>query len=252
MKLLTQLAQLLQVLPVWLLTCLRYLWRAWLLPKQTTHPTPFKPWLNPVSRRAAPSGASHWRTKPDWVRAAVFDLALALPGAGYRTIANCFNLQQLAVSGHTAADSPLTSTSASVSKTFVAKLLTGQCAALAQARLRAHARRQARGEPVLTTWGMDLTGLPLADGSSIAVFGVIDHGSRAILDLQPVATYNSLILLGKLLVTIGMLGQPHAIRSDNDAVFKTTLFKVILKLIGVRQQFTDLGSPWQNGRIERF
>jgi putative transposase len=67
-----------------------------------------------------------------------------------------------------------------------------------------------------------------------------------------VATYNSLILLGKLLVTIGMLGQPHAIRSDNDAVFKTTLFKVILKLIGVRQQFTDLGSPWQNGRIERF
>jgi putative transposase len=248
MKLLTQLAQLLQVLPVWLLTCLRYLWRAWLLPKQTTHPTPFKPWLNPVSRRAAPSGASHWRTKPDWVRAAVFDLALALPGAGYRTIANCFNLQQqLALEQH-AADSQSTS----VSKTFVAKLLTGQRAALAQARLRARRSRQARREPVLTTWGMDLTGLPLADGSSITVFGVIDHGSRAILDLQPVATYNSLILLGKLLITMGTLGKPCAVRSDNDAVFKTALFKVMLKLIGVRQQFTDLGSPWQNGRIERF
>jgi putative transposase len=252
MKLPTQLAQLLQALPVWLLACLRHLWRTRVVRQPVIYPTPFKPWLNPVSRRAAPSGAGHWRTKPDWVRTAVFDLALVLPGAGYRTIANCFNLQQLAVRGHTTADSLLTSTSASVSKTFVAKLLTGQRAALAPARLRANARRQARREPVLTTWGMDLTGLPLADGSSITVFGVIDHGSRAILDLQPVATYNSLILLGKLLITMGTLGKPCAVRSDNDAVFKTALFKVMLKLIGVRQQFTDLGSPWQNGRIERF
>jgi putative transposase len=211
------------------------------------YPTPFKPWLNPVSRRTVPSGAGHWRTKPDWVRSAVFDLAVALPGAGYRTMANCFNLQQLAHEQH-AADSQSTS----VSKTFVAKLLTGQRAALAQARLRARRSRQARREPVLTTWGMDLTGLPLTDGSSIPVFGVIDHGCRAILDLQPVATYNSLILLGKLLVTMGRLGKPHAVRSDNDAVFKTVIFTVVLRLIGVRQQFTDLGSPWQNGRIERF
>jgi putative transposase len=248
MKLFTQLAQLLQVL----LTCLRHIWRIWVVRQPVIYPTLFKPWLNPVSRRAVPSGAGHWRTKPDWVRAAVFDLALALPGAGYPTIANCFNLQQLAVTGHTAADSSLTSTSASVSKTFVAKLLTGQRAALAQARLHARSRRQARREPVMTTWGMDLTGLPLADGSSIPVFGIIDHGSRAVLELQPVATYNSLILLGKLLITMGILGKPHAVRSDNDAVFKTWVFRTVLRFIGVRQQFTELGSPWQNGRIERF
>jgi hypothetical protein len=150
MKLLTQLAQLLQALPVWLLACLRDIWRIWVVRRSVIYPTPFKPWLNPVSRRAAPSGSGHWRTKPDWVRAAVIDLALALPGAGYRTIANCFNLQQqLALEQH-AADSQPTS----VSKTFVAKLLTGQRAALAQARLRALNRRQARREPVLTTWGM--------------------------------------------------------------------------------------------------
>jgi putative transposase len=248
MKLLTQLAQLLQALPVWLLACLRRVWRICVVRQPVIYPTPFKPWLNPVSRRAVLSGAGHWRTKPDWVRSAVFDLALALPGAGYRTIANCFNLQQLAVTGDTTADSLPTS----VSKTFVAKLLTGQRAALAQARQRANARGQARREPIQTTWGMDLTGLPLTDGSSIAVFGAIDHGSRAILDLQPVVTYNSLILLGKLLITMGTLGKPHAIRSDNDAVFKTVIFRSVLRFIGVRQQFTDLGSPWQNGRIERF
>jgi putative transposase len=250
MKLFTQLAQLLQALQV-LLTCLRHIWRTWVVRQPVIYPTPFKPWFHPVSRRAAPSGVGHWRTKPDWVRAAVFDLALALPGAGYRTIANCFNLQQLAVRGHTAANRPnhgvhdLAPTS--VSKTFVAKLLNGRRAALVQARLRARTRSQAQREPVLTTWGMDLTGLPLADDSSIPIFGIIDHGSRAVVTLEPVATYNSLILLGKLLVTMGTLGKPDAVRSDNDAVFKTTLFRLMLKLLGVRQQFTDLRSPWQNG-----
>jgi putative transposase len=135
------------------------------------------------------------------------------------------------------------SQSTSVSKTFVAKLLTGQRAALAQVRLHVRSRRQARREPVLTTWGMDLTGLPLADGSSIPIFGIIDHGSRAVVTVEPVATYNSLILLGKLLITMGTVGKQQAVRSDNDAVFKTVIFTVVLRLIGVRQQFTDLGSP---------
>jgi putative transposase len=39
---------------------------------------------------------------------------------------------------------------------------------------------------------------------------------------------------------------------DNEAVFKSLIFKGIFKLLRVHQQFTDMGSPWQNGRIERF
>jgi putative transposase len=197
-----------------------------------------------------PCGSGHWRSKPDWVKLAVFDLALGLPGAGYRTIAHCFNLQQAEQQSQEAGDSQ--TETASVSKTFVAKLLTSQRAALAQARQRARSRSQARREPIQTTWGVDLTGLPLTDGSSVPVFGVIDHGSRAIVALEPVATYSSLILLGRLLVAMGTHGKPKAVRSDNDGVFKTWLFRAVLGFIGVRQQFTDLGSPWQNGRIERF
>ena len=252
MNLRMQLAQLLKTLAIYL----RRFWHTWLLGKPAAYPTPFKPWLHPVSRRVTPSGAGHWRRKPDWVRAAVFDLAVALPGAGYRTIASCFNLQQLATQGHQATNglrlgmnelAPI-----SVSKTFAAKLLIGQRAALIQACLRANARRQARREPIQTTWGMDLAGLPLTDGGSIPIFGVIDHGSRAVVTLEPVATYNSLVLLGKLLISMGTLGKPQSVRCDNDAVFKTLVFRLVLKLIGVRQQFTDLGSPWQNGRMERF
>jgi hypothetical protein len=35
-------------------------------------------------------------------------------------------------------------------------------------------------------------------------------------------------------------------------VFKALVFRSVLKIIGLRQQLTDWGSPWQNGRIERF
>jgi putative transposase len=250
----TQPAGLLHWLALWqaVLVCLRRFWQSccsWLASKPLTPPTRFKPWLSPVSRRAMPCGSGHWRSKPDWVRLAVFDLALGLPGAGYRTIAHCFNLQLALQSQQTAQGKTEIAT---VSKTFVAKLLTSQRAALAQARQRARSRSQARREPIQTTWGIDLTGLPLTDGSSVPVFGVIDHGSRAIVALEPVATYNSLILLGKLLIAMGTHGKPKAVRSDNDAVFKTWLFRAVLRFIGVHQQFTDLGSPWQNGRIERF
>jgi putative transposase len=216
---------------------------------------PCKPWLHPVNRKANLPDRTHWRSKPDWVREAVLNLACELPGAGYRTIAHCFNLQQIALQDQNASIGALGvcqhEPPASVSKSYVAYLLRNQRAQLAQAHLQAQTNAPKR-EPILTTWGTDLTGLPLTDRSSVPVFGVIDHGSRALLALQPVARYNSLVLLGKLLIAMGTYGKPRAVRSDNDAVFKTLLFRFTLKVLGVRQQFTDVGCPWQNGRIERF
>jgi putative transposase len=199
----------------------------------------FKP-LRPVSSKAAASG--HGRRKPDWVRLAVLALACELPRAGYRTLAYCFNLRHAGqIDSHGRA--------VSVSKSFASALLRQQRYAAVQESQRAYV---AKREPIQTTWGMDLTGLPLIDGSSVAVFGILDHGSRAILSLSPVVRRNSLVLLGKLLITMGSYGLPRAVRTDNETVFKSLIFKGILKLLGVRQQFTDLASPWQNGRIERF
>jgi putative transposase len=204
-------------------------------------------WMRSVSCRADFSKPPHWKHKPDWVRAGVLQLARELPKAGYRTIANCFNLQQAVLHG----DDSHGGESMTVSKSYVAKLVTANRLALSATRTSALVRRARMGE-IQTTWGLDMTGLPLADGSSVPVFGVIDHGSRAVLHLQPVASFNSLILLGKLLITMGTLGKPVAVRSDNASVFKTWTFRSLLKVIGVQQQFTDVGSPWQNGRIERF
>jgi putative transposase len=205
-------------------------------------------WMRSVSCRAVFSKAPHWKRKPDWVRAGVLQLARELPKAGYRTIANCFNLQQTALANGLSNQDGLPMT---VSKSYVAKLVMANRLALSAARASPLTRR-ARVGAIQTTWGLDMTGLPLADGSCVQVFGVIDHGSRAVLHLQPVASFNSLILLGKLLITMGTVGKPLAVRSDNASVFKSWTFRSLLKVIGVQQQFTDVGSPWQNGRIERF
>jgi putative transposase len=213
----------------------------WLCKWHTRKTRRFHPSLRAVHSKASPA---HYKRKPDWVREALLSLAVTFPHAGYRTLANCFNLQQ---AQRTAGNAP----PITVSKSFVADLLRAQRYAVIQARHKT-STYTVRRETIQTTWGMDITGLPLVNGSSVPVFGIIDHGSRAILTLTPVATYNSLILLGHLLLAMGSYGKPRAVRSDNDAVFKTALFRCMLKLLGVRQQFTSLGSPWQNGRIERF
>ena len=186
-------------------------------------------------------GSLHPLAKPAWVESVVLQLAHDLPQAGCRTLANNFNL----------AHSP---SGQRVSKTWVANLLKARVAELALMRCRSMriGRCGGSGEPIQRVWGVDLTGLPLKSGESADIWGTIDHGSRTVLQLEPLAKFNSLILLGKLLIACGEYGIPKVIRSDNAAVFKTPLMQTALKLLGVKQQFTQLHSPWQNGRIERF
>lgn len=186
-------------------------------------------------------GSRHPLAKPAWIKSAVLQLAHNLPQAGCRTIANSFNLAHL-------------SSKLTVSKTWVSNLLRARSAALALARRKSRHTRRSVGsaEPIQRVWGVDLTGLPLKFGETVDAWGIIDHGSRTVLQLEPLARFNSLILLGKLLVAFGGYGIPKAIRSDNASIFKTALMRTALKLLGVHQQFTALHSPWQNGRVERL
>jgi putative transposase len=231
----------------WVLASSLIRWLLSLLLPRKAHraPTYTGPRMHAVRRLAVGwgelGGSRHPLAKPDWVKAAVLSLARDLPQAGCRTLAHNFNL------AHAASNQ-------TVSKTWVASLLKARAAALALARRKSRRARRSAGfsEPIHRVWGVDLTGLPLTSGETVSVWGIVDHGSRTVLQLEPVAKFSSLILLGKLLVAFGEYGLPKAIRSDNASVFRTALFRATLKLLGVRQQFTALHSPWQNGRIERF
>ncbi|MCP3994447.1 MAG: transposase family protein, partial [bacterium] len=47
-------------------------------------------------------------------------------------------------------------------------------------------------------------------------------------------------------------GKPRCIRTDNESVFTSVLFRLGLRLLGIRHQLTAPFAPWQNGRVERF
>jgi putative transposase len=56
----------------------------------------------------------------------------------------------------------------------------------------------------------------------------------------------------KRLDAIERYGKPQAIRTDNEAIFNSSLFRISLALLRIAHQTTELHCPWQNGRIERF
>jgi transposase InsO family protein len=99
---------------------------------------------------------------------------------------------------------------------------------------------------------VDLTVVTGPADTPLPVLAMVDYGSRRCLALQPVADKRSLTLLLCLLKTVRVYGKPRAIKTDNEAVFTSRLFKTGLALLNIRHQLSDIASPWQNGRVERL
>ncbi|MDB5814482.1 MAG: Integrase core domain protein [Rhodocyclales bacterium] len=202
-------------------------------------------WLPPIPKRSH----SGWRTqpasplrrrrpKPAWVEPEVIRLKAHMPQAGCRHIAHTFN--RLHAQRGTC-----------VGKSHVAKLVRKHRYAIDMARRRIKHHIPAP-MPRNRIWAMDLTGKGDTASSTHQILGLIDHGSRLLLDLARVPNKRSYTLLGHLFLAMGKYGKPIALRTDNESVFRSHRFRLILKLIGIRQQFSEPGCPWQNGRIERI
>jgi len=96
-------------------------------------------------------------------------------------------------------------------------------------------------------WHMDLTTIDKRQ-----IFGVIDSGSRALLILKYLPTKSTINIIRTLLDAIELYGKPKAIKSDNEVVFTSKLMRFTIWLLGIKQQTTQIASPWQNGKIERL
>jgi transposase InsO family protein len=108
-----------------------------------------------------------------------------------------------------------------------------------------------RATPINQTWGMDLTTVTLNKQQKL-VLGIVDHGSRLSIALQELKSKHSDVLLLEICRSIRQFGFPKFIRTDNEKCFTSYMFKLALKLLGIKHQTSDIASPWQNGRIERF
>lgn len=177
--------------------------------------------------------------KPEWVVNAVITLATHNPDAGCRRLSIDFN--RYYANSHRM----------TVSKTFVADLLKKHRYAIVQKR-RLWKHRIPTPIAKNRIWGLDLTGKTDAAGQLHNILGLIDHGSRLAVKVQPLRDKTAITILKALIQTIELFGKPKIIRCDNEAIFRSKRFRFGLKMLGIRQQFSSLGCPWQNGRIERL
>jgi transposase InsO family protein len=181
----------------------------------------------------------HSTRKPDWLKAEIIRLKARMPQAGCRSIADICNRRFA------------TSRKITVGKTYVHQILQQHDYEI-QILRRNLKHIKPKPVPRNLIWGIDLTGKTDTQGSLHYLFGIIDHGSRALLQLQAPHNKTSNTLLACLLEAIRLYGKPKIIRTDNEAIFTSCVFRRGLKLLGIRHQLTAPGCPWQNGRIERL
>jgi len=192
-------------------------------------------------RRAEPPARAFFGTsaKPGWVGKEILRLKALMPHAGCRSIADTFNRRFAARRRMT------------VGKTFVFQFLRDRRYDVETLRRRIKNARP-RAVPKNLVWALDLTGKTTLDGFTRMILAILEHASRAALCLEALPDKSSWALILKLLAAIKRYGKPCMVRTDNEAVFTSKLFRLALVLLGIRHQRTDRGCPWQNGRVERF
>jgi len=99
---------------------------------------------------------------------------------------------------------------------------------------------------------IDLTNITDIHKNKNNIFGIIDAGSRAILFLQRLKDKSTISILKSLINTIEKYGKPNIIKSDNEHIFTSALFRFTLWILNIKHQKSQIASPWQNGKIERF
>jgi len=184
----------------------------------------------PVLYRRAP--------KPEWVRLEIIRLKAMMPDKGCRKLAEIFNR----LYGHRGD---------TVGKTYVSGVLCKYRYEIEAQRKRVRNRRH-KPTSLNRIWGLDLTFVTDEQAQSHPVLGMVDHGTRANLALVPLKGKSALNLLLVIHAAVTLYGRPRVIRTDNEGMFKSWLFRFGPRLFGIRHQLIDPHCPWQNGRIERF
>ena len=181
----------------------------------------------------------HSPQKPEWLKQEIIRLKARMPQAGCRSIADICNRRFAA------------SRKVTVGKTFVHQVLQRHDYEIQILRCKLkHVKPKAAPRNLI--WALDLTGKTDAHGKLHALLGIIDHGSRTLLNLQALHDKTTGTILARINEVIRRHGKPKIIRTDNEGMFRSSAFSSALEQLGIRHQRTTPGCPWQNGRIERL
>lgn len=200
-----------------------------LSPKKATHYRVARP-TKPATTVGKP--------KPEWVKKEIIRLKAILgKQAGCRRVAHTFNR--------------LHGSRETVGKTYVATVIANHQYEIMYQR-RKLKNQLPRWCAVNATWAIDLSFYTTENAVIQPFLGIIDHGSRKALTLQTLINRNSWTLLGHLCLAVGRYGKPNKLRTDNEIIFNSFVFRTFLKFVNIQQQKIPTASPWCNGRIERL
>lgn len=188
-------------------------------------------------RPSVPCPKIRARAKPAWVKLELIRLKARMPKAGCRSLADIFNRRH--------------GPGMTVGKSYVADMLRRQTHAVWMERRRMRNRKPGR-TPRNFVWGLDMTGKMDSQGRLHMILGLVDHGSRLALELARLKDKRAWTLLAHLARAVGKYGRPRFVRTDNEPVFSSIIFRLGLRLLDIRHQQTEPHCPWQNGKIERF
>lgn len=205
----------------------------------------FQTWLKPHRfhgrRKLIEAETPHrgWhRKKPQEVRTRIIHIKAMGPELSCREVAEAYNR------GNRYRD-------ITVGKTWVSEVIRKSRYEIMVRREEVRRRRLRSGLPGRVL-GLDLTGKTDSNGNLHYILGAIDHGTRACLVLTTLKQKTTIAILRTLLDIVERHGKPRYVRTDNERVFTSRLFRFVLWLMGIRHQRIDAGCPWQNGRIERL
>jgi transposase InsO family protein len=180
----------------------------------------------------------HRQPKPAWVTKEIIRLKALMAEAGCRKIAYTFNRRFSQ------------SKQMTVSKTYVNEIIRKHNYEI-QILKKKIKNTKPKSVPHNLIWGMDFTGKTDNQGNFHNILGIIEHKTRLSLSLTTLKDKTAITILRFLLDAVEQYGKPRVLRTDNEPVFTSLLFRISLWLMGIRHQFIDKCCPWQNGRIER-
>jgi transposase len=102
-------------------------------------------------------------------------------------------------------------------------------------------------------WHMDMTRMRIFKGRKQYIFGVIDACTRQvhyIMNYSRMTSKQSIDCLEWALKKADTV--PKELWVDNGRMFTSKAFKSYVRKRGIKIHYTDKGSPWQNGKIERL
>ena len=129
-----------------------------------------------------------------------------------------------------------------VSKTYVAELCRRHQYLIYETR-RKLKHRIPRRMPCNRVWGCDLLVKTDRQGQPHLALAIVNHASRACLRLQWLSDKSSWALLQELIQAVKRYGKPQCVRTDNQAVLVSRLFRFGLWLLGIQQQRIEPECP---------